>query len=133
MGLLRLPTFRAPPSWPPWLARAIDTGPILGAVLAGLLLYLPSHSIGESLATSMLTLVVLGGLRVADPHLRRMWLQLDRIPRPARLVVGVGISIWFSISRFGPSAAGHEVSTARTTLLITMVLGFVVLHPKVAE
>ena len=126
-------SWQPPASWPPWLARAITGGPIVGAIAAGALLWVPSHSIGESLATSILTLVILGGLRIVDPYLVGLWRQLDRIPRVARLAVGMGVTVWFSISRFGPSAAGKEVSTMRTTLLITMVCGFVILHPKAAE
>ena len=105
----------------------------MAAIVAGVLLWLPSHSVGESFATSLLTLLILGGLRIVDPHLVGFWRQLDRIPRVARLAVGTGITVWFSISRFGPSAAGKEVSTMRTTLLITMVCGFVILHPKAVE
>lgn len=114
------------------LAQKVGVRPVIGGVIAAVLMYLPTHDLGEVLGMWLVTVGLLVGLRVADPHLHRLWELLDRVPRAARLVVGIGVSIAFSISQFGRSAAGHEASHLRLTLLVTIVLGFVVMHPKAA-
>jgi hypothetical protein len=111
------------------LARAIGIGPLIGAALCGALLYIPSHSLGQSFKTSFLSLVVIGGLRALDPSLKPVWAQLDRIPRVARVGAGIVIPIWFSISQFGPSAAGNEVNRAQTAVLVSSAVAFVLLRP----
>jgi hypothetical protein len=107
----------------------VGLGPLIGAGFAGFLLYLPSHSIGESLTTAIMMFAIIGGLRAADPFLTPIWQQLDRIPRKLRVGAAVVVPVFFSISRFGPSASGHEVSRARTALLVSAFVAFVLLRP----
>ena len=115
--------------WPPWLTQAFGLRPLLAAAVSGYLLWLPSHDFSKVLTMGFLMLLVLTGLRVVDPYLNPLWEQLGRINRPFRIVAGIALPIWFAISRFGPQAAGKEVDTAQSTLLITTVLAFVLLHP----
>lgn len=124
-----LGSWQPPASWPPWLSRAIGLGPLLGSGFAGALLYIPSHSVGQSFTTSFLMLGVIGGLRALDPTLKPVWAQLDRIPRRIRMAAGVLLPIWYSISQFGPSAAGHEVGRAQTAVLVSSAMAFVLLRP----
>lgn len=121
--------WQPPESWPDWAKRGVGLGPILGGVVAAVLMYFPTHSISESLFSAILLFVVMAGVRALDPQLRPLWEQIARVPRIWRVIAGMAIPIWFSISQFGPSAAGKEVSTARTTLAITALLGYVLMHP----
>jgi hypothetical protein len=121
--------WQPPESWPDWAKRGVGVGPVLGAVVAAALLWFPTHSISESMTTGIVLFVVMAGIRAIDPSLRPLWEQLARVPRVARIVAGMAVPIWFSISQFGPSAAGKEVGTARQTLAITAILGYVLMHP----
>lgn len=104
-------------------------GPIVGAVLAGFIVWLPSHKTGTFVGTAILMFVVLVGLRLLDPFLTPLWKVLDRVPRLLRMAAGTGLSLWYSISQFGPRAASHEVSTVRVTLVVTAVVAFVFFRP----
>lgn len=124
-----LARWQPPESWPDWAKRGVGLGPILGGAVAALLLWFPTHSIFESVFSGGLLFAVMAGLRAFDANLEPVWRQLARVPRGVRMGAGVLAPIWFSISQFGPSAAGAEVSTARTTLVITSLVGYTLLHP----
>lgn len=98
--------------------------------MAGGLLYLPSHDAGTSIGTSVLFFVVLGGLRAADPVLRPVWILLAQVPGWIRWPAAVGMPILLSMGRFGSQAAGAEVSTARSSLLIATIVAYVLLRPS---
>lgn len=115
---------------PPWLARALGPGPIAGACAAGLLLWLPSHDLGVALVTAILMFGLVGGLRAADPYLQPLWDLLGRIPPVVRYVAAFVLPVLFSISRFQPGAAGHEVATARVALLISTLLAYLLMRPQ---
>jgi hypothetical protein len=78
-------------------------------------------------------IIFLGGLRAADPWLTPVWRALSVIPRPLRIVAGIALPILFSISRFGPGAAGREIATARSTLIISAILAYVLMHPGASD
>lgn len=121
-------------SLPPWamtaLRSAAGVGPVVGSVAAGGLLYLPSRSLGTAIGTAILTFVVIGGLRAADPWLKPLWGLIAQVPRVARIAAGIGLPILFARSRFTPEASGQEISTARSTLIISMILAYVLMRPR---
>ncbi len=123
----------SPAATPPaWLGHAVNGRTLFGAAVAGFLTFLPSHSVGESVKTGLLILIVLGVLRTFDLQLTTLWTALGRVPRLLRIAAGIAIPWWYSVSQFGPSAAGREVSTVRSTLVVTTVLAYVLFHPAPA-
>ena len=114
---------------PEWVGRAFGKGPLIGALIAGFMVWLPSHRVGTFIGTAIVMFIVIAGLRVADPYLAPVWTKLDRVPRVIRKVAGIGLPLWYSVSQFGPSASGHEVSTVRSTLIVTAIMAFALFHP----
>jgi hypothetical protein len=120
----------SPAATPPaWLGRAVNGGTLFGAAVAGFMTFLPSHSVGEFFKTGLLILVVLGALRAFDLQLTPVWAALGRFPRLVRIAAGIAIPWWYSVSQFGPDAAGREVTTVRSTLVVTTILAYVLFHP----
>lgn len=121
-------------SLPPWamaaLRSAVDVGPIVGSVAAGGLLFLPSRSIGTAIGTAILMFLVIGGLRAADPWLKPVWALIAQVPRVARIAAGIALPILFARSRFGPGASGQEISTARSALVISTIIAYVLMRPR---
>jgi hypothetical protein len=116
------------------LKRALGLRPVIGAVIAGGLLWLPSHDAGTAATTSAIFFVILAGLQVIDPWLAPLWALLATvIPGWLRKVIGIGLPILLAINRFGPAAAGKEVATARSTLIIATLVAYVFLRPRKAD
>jgi hypothetical protein len=115
------------------LKRAIGIGPIIGSVIAGGVMYAPTHNFRTSLFTSVLMFLVLAGMRAADGILKPLWKVMAVIPRPLRAIVGIALPIWFAISRFGPEASGQEVARARSTMLIGTFLAYFLIRPRRAD
>lgn len=111
------------------LRRALTAGPIIGAAISGVLLYIPTHSLGTALGTALLMLIVIGGLRAADEVLAPLWDVLGRVPAGWRRAAGVVLPMLYALSRFGVDASGQEVSRARSTLVVSSVLAYVLLRP----
>jgi hypothetical protein len=93
------------------------------------LLWIPSHNVFTAGWTALLVLLIIGALRALDGQLEMVWRAMGRIPAIVRKIAGIVLPIWFATTQVGPSAAGNEISTARTTLLITTVVAYVLLHP----
>ena len=123
-----------PAQLPPWakalLGRALKPGPIIGAIVAGAVLYLPSHSVGTSVGTALMSFIAIGGLRAADPYLAGLWRFIGQIPTQIRYAAGIGLPLLYSRSQFTPSASGQEISKARTSLIISAVIAYVFMRPK---
>lgn len=117
-----------------WFRRIGGVRPFLGAGLAGGLMWIPSHDVEEVITASMLFLVVLVGLQLADRWLTPVWALLATVlPRWLRMVIGIGLPVALAIGRFGPSAAGKEVATARSALLMATLVAHVFLRPRQAD
>ena len=68
-----LNSWQPPANWPPWLARAIGIGPLIGAGLGGRAAVPSVAPFGQSFKTGFLSLVVIGGRGALDPSLKPVW------------------------------------------------------------
>jgi hypothetical protein len=118
------------PAVPALLRRALSPGTILGAVAAGVLLFLPSHSFGTALGTAVLSFCIIGALRIADPALTPLWRAVARIPWQARYAAGILLPVLYSRSQFTPSASGQEIPRARNALIVSAVIAYVLMRPR---
>ncbi len=117
-----------------WFRRIGGIRPFIGAALAGGLMWIPSHDTEEVITTSMLFLVMLVGLKLADPWLTPVWALLATVlPTWLRMAIGIGLPVVLAIGRFGPSASGKEISTARSALLMATLVAHVFLRPRKAD
>ncbi len=112
-----------------WISPALNPGVILGSLAAGVMLWMPSHSLTTAVGAAVAMFIVIGGLRIADPYLQPVWWAIARVPKPVRVLLAAGMSIGFSISQFGPGAAGNEVSAARTALFVSVIVSYVLIRP----
>lgn len=127
---VRPATTGIPPEFITALKRAIAPGPIIGALVAGAFMYIPTHQVSASMYSSVLMFLVIGALRAADGVLNPVWEKIALVPRPARLIASLVIPIFYSISRFQPDAAGQEIGRARGALIISAVIAYVLNRPK---
>src|SRR5579864_1963568 len=98
-GPLRMPT---PMQLLSYARRGIGPGVIAGAGATGALMFIPSHSASTVIGSSLAMLILIGGLRLADPALAPLWRKMLVIPRPVRYLIGIGVPILLSLRRFGP-------------------------------
>lgn len=112
------------------LRTVIHPGTVIGALAGGGLLFLPSHSIATAVGTSVVTFVLLAALRWSDPLLAPVYSLVARVPRGLRLVAGMAVPMLYSMTRFGADAGGQEISRARTTMLVSIVLGYILMRPR---
>lgn len=129
-GALRVPS----PTQLLSLARSgIGPGVIGGAGAAGALMWIPSHSAATVIGSSLAMIVVVGGLRLADPALVPLWRKMLVIPQPVRYVIGIGVPVLLSMRRFGPGASGQEITVARSALLMSAVIAYVFMRPRESD
>lgn len=112
-----------------WLGRAVGLAPLLGGLIAGALLWIPSHSLSRSLETTLVFTLLLGLLRAADPWLHRVWDLVGRIPFVIRLPLAFALPAWYAWGQINESASGTEIRTTETTLMVGTVLAYVLLRP----
>ena len=110
--------------------RALHPGTFIGAFLAGVLLWLPSHEVGTALGTAVAVFLVVAALRAFDPLLQPVWNVIAVVPRPLRVIAGILIPMVFSITRFGASAATNEVERAQQALFVSILIAYVLIRPR---
>ncbi len=115
-----------------WFRRMVGVRPLIGAALAGGLMFVPSHSLFTSAWTSIGMVAIMAGFRLAARPLAPLFAVFGRIPRPIGIALGIGLPMLLSYGHLQGSAAGMEVSSMQSAMWFSTIISYVFLQGAMA-